>query len=103
MFSSCATWGKSKEEIEEERQEIELTEKNYLLLRDDLFSQKLKKGQTSKEIKELYGEPNDIYSTASSLSALEIWTYDFPMPDNELFDSPIRLYFANGKLSTWSI
>ncbi|MFC1704417.1 hypothetical protein ACFL1E_06555 [Candidatus Omnitrophota bacterium] len=81
---------------------MELQESRYNKLRDDILAKNIFTGQTCEDIRALYEEPQDIYRSTSSVSSLEIWTYDLPSPTKDFFVRPIRLYFNDCKLSSWS-
>ncbi len=95
----CASF---REKREEEREKRELQEENYQKLRTDSKEKNLFLGQTCENIVTLYGEPEDVFRSSSDVSSLEIWTYDTVLGENQLFDRPIRLYFSNCELTSWT-
>ena len=99
LCCGCATTSQAQKELAEKNM---LQAENYQRLITDMATRKISEGQSSSAMRGLYGEPEHIYQSTSSLSTLEVWTYDLPREESELFNRPIRLYFNNGKLSSWS-
>ena len=81
---------------------IEAKKKNYEALLKDLSNNKIQTGDDSKTFTELYGEPDNIIRSGSSVSTFEVWSYEKLGPDGkpDLWN-PIRLYFNNSKLINW--
>ncbi len=82
---------------------IELKKKYFTQLRSDLASKAITLGTNSEKIRERYGEPDDKFSSGSTSSHSEIWTYEKVMVKESLESAnPIRLYFENNKLISWN-
>ena len=84
------------------KEKMETKRENYEALFNDLVNNKLKPGDDSKTVAELYGAPDDIFQSGSSVSKFEMWSYEKIGPDGrpDLWN-PIRLYFNNSKLINW--
>jgi len=93
----------NKELLNKKKEELELKKKNFAALSEKLSTQSLKKGTTTQEIRDTYGEPDDIFQSQSSVSSFAIWTYEQVLDEKEegMGFQPIRLYFNNNKLSSW--
>lgn len=77
-------------------------EQRFENLRRAILTGSLQEGMTSGELRQQYGEPDDIYVSSSSVSCLEIWSYEgIIMPKADSDWQPIRLYLDNDKLITW--
>ncbi len=99
LWTGCA----STPQKESQKKLIELRKKNYLALQQQVINKNLLKGLSIDEIRNVYGEPDDIYRVGSTLGSIEVWTYgkgeDFSNPGDW---HPIRLYFENNHLIDWS-
>ena len=71
-------------------------------LKEAVEKQSLTSGMTASEIKGLYGEPDDIFSSGSTTGRFEIWSYEEVKPQSQMFWRPIRLYFNNERLISWN-
>ena len=92
----------SPEKIAEQKKRIEDKKTKYKRLYHFVTSGAIESGIAAEEIEELYGEPDDIYRSGSSVSQLQIWTYEkITGPREEEKWENIRLYFENGHLISW--
>ena len=76
-------------------------QRHFEALQAAVIKQTIKSGMTSLTIKELYGEPDDIFSSGSTTGRFEIWSYEEVTPSHQPTWRPIRLYFNNEKLVSW--
>ena len=95
----CETFQSTK--AKEKKAEIELKKKNFDALYASVSTNNLKTGMTTTEIQSTYGKPDDTYSSGSSDSRFEMWTYERVLQGDQEDWQPIRLYFNNGKLASW--
>ena len=100
-FGGCASLeGKSK--IIKQREALQTKIRNLKALEAAIASQTLQSGILSSKIRELYGEPDDIFSSGSTTGRFEIWSYEQMTAGPEMSFRPIRLYFNNEKLVSWN-
>ncbi len=93
---------RDQEKLDKAKEAVELKKKHYASLQDNVRSNSLQKGMTPPAIKELFGEPDDIFQSGSIISSFQIWTYEKVMEQKDEKDwNPIRLYFNNNKLINW--
>jgi len=93
---------RDKEKIKQTKEEVEQKKRQYATLSGDIAAGSLKKGATSRTLKALYGEPDDIIFSDSGTSRFEIWTYERIMKSIDDEDwQPIRLFFNDHKLVSW--
>ena len=72
-------------------------------LYDDILARVIQVGMSQDDIKSRYGEPEDMFRSSSSVSSMEIWTYErTPAGQYDAFQAPIRLYFQDQKLLQWN-
>ena len=76
--------------------------KNYDALYRAISSQSLSVGITTSKIRELFGAPDDIFSSGSASGGFEIWTYEKITTRADPNWHHIRLFFNSNKLTTWS-
>ena len=63
-------------------------------LYEDILSKAIKVGASQDEIESRYGKPDDIFRSSSSVSSLEIWTYERTPPDKyNAFSGPDSALF----------
>ena len=102
LTAGCRTLDSKQKNLQEDsfREKI----KKYQALSEDLNTNSLQKGLSASEIREAYGEPDDIFSSGGSTSgSLEIWSYGKILNKDQIdFWHPIRLYFSNNKLIDWN-
>ena len=94
---SCQTLDQNQQAQEK----IEARIKKFESLQEAINSQSLLTGTPPENIRVLYGEPDDVFSSGSSNGKFEIWTYEEISLKNRPTGHPIRLYFNNGKLISW--
>ena len=68
----------------------------------DIKSENLQKGMPSRTVREIYGEPTEIFSSGSSTGKFEIWSYDKIITKSSRTWAQIRLYFSDDKIISWS-
>ena len=74
---------------------------------DELYQELSKKaislGTPAAEIREKFGDPDDIFKSGSSTSSFDIWSYDKLLisKDEKSEWETILLYFNNDRLITW--
>ena len=88
---------------EKKKAELELKQKNYQSLLEQINKKSLPKNLSTEEIRDTYGRPDNVYRVGSANGSLEIWTYgkgDESTPAEDWH--PIRLYFDNDKLIDWN-
>ena len=97
----CALFDRQEEKsLRLER--AEQKKRNYDALYQAIVSNSLRKGLTTREVQRLYGEPDDVFSSGTTSSRLEVWTYTkVKEPGEKETWQNIRLYFDNGKLISW--
>ena len=100
FFSGCLTPNKN---LAQKKVKIEEKKKHFMDLRKDITLNEVVAGMQTETIRESYGTPDDIFTSGSSTSHFEVWTYEYvnDKPSNEDFN-PIRLYFTNNKLISWN-
>ena len=99
FLSSCASYNQNKILAE---QKIENQRKCYESLVKDLKSSSLKAGADAEGILKTYCKPADTFSSGSSMSLFEMWTYKNVLENNvEDEANQIHLYFNNSKLISW--
>lgn len=101
-FCGCATVKQLKADHEARKKEVVRQKESYLELKRNIHNGKLKLGDLSHDIKEIYGPPADIFYSNSNGNSFQIWTYNIAKDklSNESFD-PILLYINNEKLINW--
>ena len=91
------------EKANKEKAELEAKKKNYEALLGQIKSKTLPRNLSTAEVRNAYGEPDDVYRAGSGLSSMEVWTYgkgvEFADPNDW---HPIRLYFDNDHLIDWN-
>ena len=98
----CATAKKDSEA--KSKKDIMLEKKKK---HDELYQELSKKtilqGTPTAEIKEKFGDPDDIFKSGSSTSSFDIWSYDKLLisKDEKSEWETILLYFNNDRLITW--
>lgn len=102
FFSLCGCMTLSNEKSEKAKEEIQERIRKFTMLRDAVSSGNLQAGAAATDIRGLYGDPADIFSSGSSTGSFEIWTYEEISTKNKPLGIPIRLYINNGKLVSWS-
>lgn len=98
--SGCSLF-RDEAKIAEQQQELETRRARHAALTGAINDGTLSEGLTAQAIRDLYGEPTDIFRSGSSLSPMEIWTYEKVLEKDEEDWSPVRLYLERGKLITW--
>ena len=101
FFGGCGVWP-SKKLSDSKKEALELKKKKYLVLSSALSHQSIRTGMTVNQIREMYGEPDSVFNSASIKGSFEIWTYE-DFTDQEKLENwhPIRLYFDNAQLIDW--
>lgn len=99
-FLGCATV--NSEDKTTAKTEVQEKMKRFEKLQDNVSSGTLQAGLLVKDMRTLYGEPDDIFSSGSSTGQFEIWTYEEVSVKNKPTGHPIRLYINNGKLVSWT-
>ena len=91
-----------KNKVTERKERIAKKQENYSNLHQELSNQTIKIGTGTEAVKKLFGEPDDVFRSSSSVSNFEIWTYEKLLKDGDKDNwNPIRLYFDNGQLVNW--
>ena len=77
--------------------------KQHDQLYTELSRKIVKQGASASEIREKFGEPDDIFKSGSSTGSFNIWTYSKILTaKNENADwDAVMLYFNNDRLITW--
>ncbi len=102
----CVTTGcqvfpkKNDEAMKKEMLQIKI--ENLEALYNAINTQLLKLGTNRSTVRDAFGEPDDIYSSATGISTFEIWTYEDIRLKTEGNRHPVRLYFDNDRLVNWS-
>ena len=98
-YSGCSMLS-FQDKIKKEKEALVKKEQDYQTLKSDLSSGLIKLGTTKDEIKEKYTmpEPEEVFVSGSSMSQMEVWSYDGSGTHN-----PLKLYFENQKLISWSL
>lgn len=86
----------------EKREALELKKAHYQALHDAILTKTLETGISPREAVELYGKPDDVFSSGSYSGAFEIWSYEKVLTKEDPNWQPIRLYFNNYQLISWS-
>lgn len=98
-FYGCAGYNlKAKTQ----KEKIQQKKDHYANLYSDVSAKNIQAGSTTTEIRELYGDPDNIFSSGSGAGMFEIWTYEKILTKEDKDWQQIRLYFNNGRLTTWS-
>jgi len=84
------------------KEKIQQKKENYAALYEDVSTKSIQAGLTTPQIRELYGESDNIFSSGSGSGMFEIWTYEKVLAREDKDWQQIRLYFNNGRLTTWS-
>ena len=88
---------------DKKKAEMEQRKKNYQTLLQHASNKTLTKGLSTEEVRNTYGEPDDLYRAGSNLGSTEVWTYgkgkDYASPDDW---HPVRLYFDSNHLIDWN-
>lgn len=97
----CGCYSLSAEQKQQKKLLLEAKKEHYQQLLASLRDQKITKGATAESIRQRFGEPDDIFSSGSNVSNLQIWTYEkiTSVQEEETWD-PIKLYFNNGILES---
>jgi len=99
----CAHFKEKVKRELEEKKKVEERKEFYATLTSNIKKGSIKEGSTTAEVRELYGEPTDTFRSGSSVSSMDIWTYEKVMENpNDQDWQPVRLYFANDKLLRWT-
>lgn len=81
---------------------MELRKKQFAALYGEISEGEITNGTPAAKIRELYGEPEDIFRSGSTESKVEIWTYERIVEKKDDQDwQPIKLYFENNQLISW--
>ncbi len=92
----------NKARVAEQQELIEQKKENYQALSDYITSGRVAKGTSSKDILKMFGRPDDVFHSGSTISQFEIWTYEkISDPKSPEIWEHIRLYFDNGRLISW--
>jgi hypothetical protein len=92
----------SKIEKEQELQKLTLKKERYEELEVKIRDNNIKPGTPLVSVRELYGDPDDIFKSYSPTGSFEIWTYrKLPEEKEGIVWESIRLYFNNNKLVSW--
>ena len=85
------------------RELIAKKKEKFNTLSTALANQTIQKGTSSSQVKEMFGEPDEIFDSGSTSGHFEIWTYEQVL-DKTKEDKwyPVHLYFDNKKLMDWS-
>jgi len=89
--------------LQQKKEIVNKKKQQYRALNDFVSSAQSPQKLTTAQMRELYGEPDDIFRSGSAGSQLEIWTYEkvSSVSDDEELWGTIRLYFNNGRLISW--
>ncbi len=100
-LSACSLFH-NPDRLREQKERIEKKRQHYLALHRFVTAAASSQDLTTRQVRELYGEPDDIFRSGSAGSQLEIWTYEkiSASQDEEFWDN-IRLYFNNSRLMSW--
>ncbi len=102
LTTGCA-FLQNQEKLLKEKETIALKKEKYEDLHAKITAHALQKGTSLQTIKKSFGEPDDIFQSASATGSFQVWTYEKVMDkkDEESWQ-PIRLYFDNNKLVSWN-
>lgn len=102
LSAGCKTFSLNPSQ-DKKAAELELRKKNFQTLQQHASNRTLRKGLSTSEIRNTYGEPDDLFRSGSTLGSTEVWTYgkgkDYASPDDW---RPIRLYFESDLLIDWN-
>lgn len=100
--AGCAHLFQDSAAVAKEKEKVELKKKQFAALYGEISEGKISNGTPATKIRELYGEPEDIFRSGSTQSKMEIWTYEQIVEKND-DDAwqPIKLYFENNQLISW--
>ncbi|MFA5060270.1 MAG: hypothetical protein WC676_06540 [Candidatus Omnitrophota bacterium] len=101
FLAGCAMFQPSAK-ADKRRAEIETRQKNYEALHTAVRANTLTIDTSDSAIRDLYGEPGQVFSSGSSSGMFQIWTYEKILSTGKPEWETIRLYFNNGKLVSWS-
>lgn len=103
LLSGCNML-QNKETIDKQKEAVKTRIEHYESLRKAITAQTLPVGLNISEIRNLYGPPDETFSSGSSTGQFEIWTYEqiSPNKENPTDLRPIRLYINNEKLVSWT-
>ena len=88
--------------LEKTKEKVELKKKQFAALYEKLSEGQITNGAQAAQIKNSYGEPDDVFRSGSTESKVEVWTYERIMTDKDDEDwHPITLYFENNRLISW--
>ncbi|HOW36290.1 MAG TPA: hypothetical protein PL155_07745 [Candidatus Omnitrophota bacterium] len=100
LVSGCLTPSGSKTRPDP-KQVLELKIQNFQALEQAIKTGAIQAGMTTEQIRESYGEPDDIFSSGSTMGEFEIWAYERITAKSADVFRPVRLYFNNNKLVSW--
>ncbi len=103
LLSGCNML-QSRESAEKQKEALKTRIEHYNSLKKAIIAQSISVGLPVSRIHELYGQPDDIFSSGSSTGQFEIWTYEqiSPSKENPSDLKSIRLYINNEKLVSWT-
>jgi hypothetical protein len=103
LAGGCALAKKNAEEAKTKKELLLEKKKKHDQLFKELSDKLIKQGTSASEIRERFGEPDDIFKSGSSTSSLDIWTYDkmLATKDEPQDWDTILLYFESDRLITW--
>lgn len=85
-----------------QKEMIELKKENFDALYNAIGTRTLRAGTNRATVRDVFGEPEDIYSSMTGTGTFEIWSYEDPNEKNITSQRPIRLYFDNERLLYWA-